>query len=53
MANYFPLIANTSAAQIQEIPSGDFLDLSQSGIANSGNITVTGVVSATGNITGN
>lgn len=52
MANFFPLIANTSAAQIQEIPAGDFLDLSQSGIANSGNITVTGVISATGNITG-
>jgi len=52
MANYFPLIANTTASQIQEIPVGDFLDLSQSGIANSGNISVTGVISATGNITG-
>jgi hypothetical protein len=51
MANYFPLIANTSSSQIQEIPVGSFLDLSQSGIANSGNITVTGVISATGNIT--
>ena len=53
MANYFPLIANVTATQIQEIPAGDFLDLSQSGIANSGNILVSGIVSATGNVTGN
>lgn len=52
MANRFPLIANTSANQIQELASGDFLDLSQSGISNSGNILVSGIVSATGNITG-
>jgi len=50
MANRFPLIANSSADQIQEIPAGDFLDLSQSGIANSGDISVSGIVSATGNI---
>jgi hypothetical protein len=52
MANRFPLIANTTASQIQEIASGDFLDLSNSGISNSGNIFVSGIVSATGNITG-
>lgn len=52
MANRFPLIANQTADQIQEIPAGDFLDLSNSGIANSGNILVSGIVSATGNITG-
>jgi hypothetical protein len=52
MANRFPLIANTTASQIQEIASGDFLDLSNSGISNSGNISVSGIVSATGNITG-
>jgi hypothetical protein len=51
MANYFPLIANTTSSQIQEIPVGSLLDLSQSGIANSGNIAVTGVITATGNIT--
>jgi hypothetical protein len=51
MANRFPLIANASANQIQELASGDFLDLSQSGISNSGNILVSGIVSATGNIT--
>jgi hypothetical protein len=52
MANRFPLIANTTASQIQEIASGDFLDLSNSGISNSGNISVSGIVSATGNISG-
>jgi hypothetical protein len=54
MANRFPLIVNTTTGNsVQELPAGDFLDLSQSGIANSGNITVSGIVSATGNITGN
>lgn len=52
MANRFPLIANQTVDQIQEIPSGDFLDLSNSGIANSGNILVSGIVSASGNIAG-
>jgi hypothetical protein len=52
MANRFPLIANSSANQIQELASGDFLDLSQSGISNTGNISVSGIVSATGNVTG-
>lgn len=52
MANRFPLIANQSVDQIQELPAGDFLDLSNSGISNSGNILVSGIVSATGNITG-
>ena len=57
MANRFPLIVNSSVDQIQEIASGDFLDLSESGISNCGNITVlnvttSGLVSATGNITG-
>ena len=52
MANFFPLIINPVGNSIQELPATDFLDLSQSGIANSGNITVSGVISATGNITG-
>ena len=57
MANRFPLIVNSSVDQIQEIASGDFLDLSESGISNCGNITVlnvttSGLVSATGNVTG-
>lgn len=53
MPNFFPLIANATANVIQELPSGSLLDLSQSGIANSGNISVSGAVSATGNITAN
>jgi len=53
MANRFPLIVNTTSGNsVQELPTGDFLDLSSSGIANSGNITVTGVITATGNIAG-
>ena len=52
MANFFPLIINPVGNVIQELPSADFLDLSQSGIANSGNITVSGVISASGNISG-
>ena len=53
MANRFPLIVNTTSGNsVQELPSGDFLDLSSSGIANSGNITVSGVITATGNIAG-
>ena len=53
MANRFPLIVNTTSGNsVQELPSGDFLDLSNSGISNSGNISVSGIVSATGNITG-
>jgi hypothetical protein len=52
MANFFPLIINPVGNSIQELPATDFLDLSQSGIANSGNITVSGVISATGNISG-
>jgi cytoskeletal protein CcmA (bactofilin family) len=51
MANRFPLIVNTTSGNsVQELPAGDFLDLSNSGISNSGNITVSGIVSATGNI---
>ena len=53
MANRFPLIVNTTSGNsVQELPLGDFLDLSSSGIANSGNITVSGVITATGNIAG-
>ena len=32
MANRFPLILNTSSNQIQEIPSGDTLDLAGTGL---------------------
>jgi hypothetical protein len=54
MTNRYPLIINTTSGNsVQELPVGDFLDLSQSGISNSGNISVSGIVSVTGNITGN
>ena len=39
MADRFPLILNTSANQIQEIASGDSLDLTGSNISNAGIIT--------------
>ena len=39
MADRFPLILNTSANQIQEIASGDTLDLTNNNIANAGIIT--------------
>ena len=39
MANRFPLIANPSSNSIQEIPSGDNLDLNSNGIVNAGVIT--------------
>ena len=53
MADRFPLILNTSTNQIQEIASGDQLDLSGNNIANAGIITATTFVGAvTGNATG-
>ena len=41
MADRFPLILNTSINQIQEIASGDQLDLTGNNIANAGIITAT------------
>ena len=46
MADRFPLILNTSANQIQEIASGDTLDLTGS------NIKGVGIITA-GNLSGN
>jgi len=43
MANRFPLIANSSANQIQELAVGDNLDLTGSGISNVGNINASGI----------
>jgi len=43
MANRFPLIANSSANQIQELAAGDNLDLTGSGISNVGNINASGI----------
>lgn len=58
MANWFPLIINTGSSQIQELPSGQNLDLTGSNISNVSAITVTntgtalvnGAASGTGNI---
>ena len=62
MANRFPLIVDSSALQIKELPSeSDNLDLASSGIVNASSIaatsvtivdsTVTGGINATGVIT--
>ena len=54
MADRFPLILNTSTNQIQEIASGDQLDLTGNNIANAGIITATTFSgNLTGNVTGN
>ena len=56
MADKFPLIANTSAQQIQEIPSGDNLNLLGNSIVgvvsvtSSGNVSVGGTLSVTENV---
>ena len=40
MSDLIPLIVNVGSGQIQELPSGDNLDLTGSNISNVGNITV-------------
>lgn len=47
MANRYPLIYNPSANQLQELQSGDGLDLGGSNIANVVNINSTGIITAT------
>jgi hypothetical protein len=46
MTNRYPLIVNTTSSQIQELASGDNLDLSGSNISNVGGITVTSTTTA-------
>ena len=58
MADRFPLIANPSTSTIQEIPSGDTLDLTGNNIKGAGIITATTFSgnltgSVTGSVTGN
>ena len=54
MADRFPLIVDSSALQIKELPSGDNLDLTGNSITGVVNITASGGVSgATGTFTGN
>jgi hypothetical protein len=50
MADRFPLIYNPSAGQIQEIASGDNLDLTGNSITGAGIVTAT---TFSGNLTGN
>lgn len=45
MTDRFPLIINSTSNQIEEIPSGDNLDLSNSNIINVGNITAVNTTS--------
>ena len=53
MANSVPLIVDSTTLNIKELPSGDNLDLSNSGIHNAGVITATKFVGdIEGNITG-
>ena len=54
MADRFPLIANPSTSTIQEIPSGDTLDLTGNNIKGAGIITATTFSgNLTGSVTGN
>jgi len=58
MSNWFPLIINTGSSQIQELPSGQDLNLTGSNISNvlaitinnTGTAIVNGAASGTGNI---
>ncbi len=42
MTNRIPLIVNAASNQIEEIPSGDNLDLANNNIINVGNVTAVG-----------
>jgi hypothetical protein len=51
MANRFPLIVDSSALQIKEIPNGDNLDLTGNSIVNVVDITASGNLSVGGTLT--
>ena len=51
MANRFPLVVDSSALQIKEIPANDNLDLANSSIVNVVDITASGNVSIGGTLT--
>ena len=51
MANRFPLIVDSSALQIKELPASDNLDLANSSIVNVVDITASGNVSVAGTLT--
>ena len=50
MANRFPLIVDSSALQIKEIPNGDNLDLTGNSIVNVVDITASGALTVSGNV---
>ena len=52
MADRFPLVANESAGQIQEIPAGDNLNLSNNSIVGVGSVTATSFVGDGSALTG-
>ena len=55
MANRYPLIANSSANQIQELASSDNIDLTGNNIVGVVGVNASGIITATtfvGNITG-
>jgi len=52
MADRFPLIANSSAGQIQELPSGDNLNFSNNSIVGVGSVTATSFVGDGSALTG-
>ena len=51
MADRFPLIVDSSALQIKELPSGDNLDLTGNSITGVVNITASGNVTIGGTLT--
>jgi len=53
MTDRIPLIVNRGTAQIQELPSGDSLDLTNSGISNANTINATTIVANSSTISGN
>jgi hypothetical protein len=58
MANWYPLIINTGSSQIQELPSGQNLDLTGSNISNVAAITInsgggTSIINGGANASGN
>jgi hypothetical protein len=58
MANWYPLIINTGSSQIQELPSGQNLDLTGSNISNVYAVTInsnggTSIINGGANTTGN
>ena len=51
MANRFPLVVDASTSAIKELPSGDNMDLTGSGIVNAGAVAMTGTLTGGTNTT--